>query len=123
MNTTRSTRTAPHITEEALQDAVVKCARLLGWRVHHAWLSLHSAAGYPDLTLVWPADGQPPAGRPARLLFLELKTARGRLSAEQEAWGAALAAVGGPVAWRVIRPRDWLDGTVERLLRGEEGTA
>ena len=112
---------ARHITEEELQDAVVKCARLLGWRVHFAWLSIHSAAGYPDLTLVWPADGAPPPGRRARILYLELKTERGRLTAEQEAWGAALRAIGGPVAYRVIRPAQWLDGSVERLLRGEEG--
>lgn len=55
-------------------------------------------------------------------------TAAGKLTPEQEAWGAALAAVaaacaqdqGGPVVYRVIRPAQWIDGSVERLLRGEE---
>jgi hypothetical protein len=46
-------------------------------------------------------------------LFLELKTARGRLSAAQKGWAAALAAAGQPVA--VLRPGDWRQ--IEELLR------
>lgn len=102
----------PRITERTLQDAVVECAQALGWRIYHPWLSLNSADGYPDLTLV--RGGR--AGAPARLLFAELKSASGKLSGAQSDWLAALRDVPG-VEVHVWTPAHWYDGTVEGVLR------
>ena len=49
-----------------------------------------------------------------RLLFVELKSATGRLTAEQTEWLQALGFVASVACWR---PAHWLDGTVERMLR------
>lgn len=64
-------------------------------------------AGFPDLVL---ARDDPPG-----LLFVELKTDRGVLSAGQAAWLAVLTAAGArAVVWR---PRQWAE--VQRVLGGE----
>lgn len=114
--------TRPVMTERQLQDAVLSCARLFGYRAYHPWRSDHSAAGWPDLALVRARAGEPP-----RLLFAELKSANGKLSGEQQAWLDDLGRVadyatmlGQPalVSVHVWRPADWLDGTVEKVLRG-----
>lgn len=79
-------------TERQFQQQVLGLARLLGWRSYHTWSSIHSAAGFPDLVLV----------RPPRLVFCELKSARGRLSPAQQDWLEALGACPGVEAfcWR-----------------------
>lgn len=62
-------------------------------------------AGFPDII---------GAGH-GRLLALEVKGAGGYPNADQRAW---LEAIDGAIAEaHVVRPRDWADGTVERLLR------
>ena len=92
------------MTERQLQDAIVSEAKLLGWKVYFTWRSDHSPAGFPDLFLVHPQTG--------RRLALELKTAKGKVSIEQEQWISALAVCGIPAM--VIRPcdrdavREWL---------------
>lgn len=89
----------PTELEKDFQARVVHLAQLKGYRlIYHTWNSERSAKGYPDLTLVRLARN----GRPARLVFLELKRAGGRATAEQLAWIAALAQVPGVdamVAW------------------------
>lgn len=98
-------------------------ALALGWRGYHTHRSQHSPAGWPDLALV----------RRGRLILAELKTERGKVTPEQAAWiddlervrddsrADALTArrandpVLGVYVWR---PRDYLDGTIERILRG-----
>jgi hypothetical protein len=92
------------MTERQLQDAIVSEAKLLGWKVHSVWNSQHSPAGWPDLFLLHPQTG--------RRLALELKSAKGKVSIEQEQWLSALAVCGIPAM--VIRPcdrdavREWL---------------
>ncbi|HLI51905.1 MAG TPA: VRR-NUC domain-containing protein [Thermomicrobiaceae bacterium] len=108
------------MTESQLQDAIAECARMLGYLVAHfrpartatGWRTAtqYDATGFPDLVLV--SDGQ------HRLLFVECKRERGRLSGEQAFWCTMLAAAGQE--FYVWRPADWLDGTVETVLRGEE---
>lgn len=83
------------ISEADFQAQVVEVAKLCGWRVYHPWLSVKSAKGYPDLTLV----------RGGRLIFVELKSERGYVSAEQHEWLDALTQAGQAVF--VWRPRDW----------------
>jgi hypothetical protein len=79
-----ATRAAGRITEKQFTGQVVQLARMLGWRVYHPWLSIHSAAGFPDLTMV----------RPPRLVFAELKGGKNTLSPHQERWRDALLAAG-----------------------------
>lgn len=107
-------KAAVAMSEADLQSAILDVARLRGWRCIHfrpartasgTWVTpLQGDRGWPDLTLC----------RPPRLLVLELKAATGRMEAGQAEWLAALAGCG--VEARVVRPADWLDGSVEALL-------
>jgi len=85
------------MTETQFQTAIIELARLLGYRVahfrpaktSHGWRTPVAAdgAGGPDLTLA----------KPGRLIFCELKAARGQLRDDQKAWLAVLAAAGAEV--------------------------
>jgi hypothetical protein len=74
-------------TEKQFQQQVLELAGLYGWRAYHTFDSRRSAAGFPDLVL----------GRPPRLIFAELKTATGRVSAAQQAWLDDLTAVANAI--------------------------
>lgn len=103
---------SPTVTEKQLQQAIVQCARMLGWRCYHTFDSRGSEPGFPDLVLLRPNSM---TGNP--LLFAELKTARGKLSSAQEGWLDALERAG---QWTFVwRPADWLNGSVEAILRGD----
>jgi hypothetical protein len=105
------------VTETELQDAVIGCARLLGWLVahfrpaltKHGWRTPVAAdgKGFPDLVLAHPLHG---------VLWRELKDAAGKVTVEQAIWLSRLEAAGADVA--VWRPADWLNGEIERQLRG-----
>ena len=92
--------------EADFQRAITDLAELCGWRwIHHrpartskGWrtpVEGSHAAGFPDLLL---------CGR-SRVLYVEVKSERGRLSPAQEEWIEALRAAGQDV--RVWRPSDW----------------
>lgn len=98
---------ATHITEKQFQQQVLQLTKLCGWRVYHTWLSIRSAAGFPDLVLV----------RGNRLIFAELKSDRGTLTAAQQEWIDALRGVPGVEVY-VWRPLDW-DEVVQILQREE----
>lgn len=114
------------MSERELQSAVIELARLLKYRVAHfrpamtragRWVTAVAGdgAGFPDLVI---------AGN-GRLIFAELKSGKGRLSREQAEWIAALEGVrvfDDSVEVHVWRPPDWLDGTIERVLKGEGST-
>lgn len=95
----------PKMTERHLQDAVIELAQYFGWRCYHTHDSRRSQAGFPDVTLV----------RDKRLIFAELKSAEGRMSAEQSEWAAALLLAGQE--WYEWRPIHWCNGTIEQILR------
>lgn len=87
------------MTESELRAKVVELAHALGWRVFSLPIAktrrpVKDASGYPDLTLA----------KSGTVLWLELKTDKGALSAGQEAWRRELPSV------YVIRPVDlaWL---------------
>lgn len=89
-------------TEAGFMATVTDYARLNGWLVYHTHDSRRSTAGFPDLVLV----------RAGVLIFAELKTAKGRVSFEQEEWLAALRETHSCVfLWR---PADWPE--IERAL-------
>jgi hypothetical protein len=94
------------MTEAELQNCVRDCATLFGWKYYHPWLSVKSAKGYPDCTLV----------RGNRLIFAELKSARGKVTEAQSEWLMALGAVPG-VECYVWTPFAWQSGYVEEVLR------
>jgi hypothetical protein len=99
------TEILPAMTERMLQDAVVELALTLKWRTYHTYDSRRSNPGWPDLILV----------RRNRIVAIELKSAKGRVSVEQLAWFGALEAAG--VECHVYRPSEWCDGTIEGVLR------
>lgn len=109
------------MSEAELQDAVIECARLLGWRCAHfrpaqtgkGWRTpMIGDTGFPDVVLA----------RDGRILFLELKAAGKKPRPEQTAWLEALACdcEGRPCPHPgvlVVQPEHWLSGEVEELLR------
>jgi hypothetical protein len=92
---------APAQTERQFQEAIIQYAELQGWLVYHTFDSRRSAAGFPDLVMVRDDD----------LVFAELKTEKGRVSAAQRRWLDALIYPAHACLWR---PSDW--PTIERIL-------
>lgn len=106
---------AKAMSEDQLLSCVVDMARKqYGWRVHHCrpamsrsgkWAThIQGDPGFVDLVLA----------KEGRVLFVELKSERGKVSPDQDAWLFDL-----DVQAMVLRPTDWLDGTIERILKGE----
>ena len=101
---------ALRMSESQLQGAVIRLATMRGWRCYHPravqdmkgrWQTpLQGSPGFPDLTLA----------RDGVVLFRELKSDTGRLSADQIVWLDAL-----PDA-EVWRPADWINGTIDKEL-------
>lgn len=89
-------RRSATITEKEWSQTVVEAARLLGWRVYRTWSSLHSPAGFPDLTLL----------KSPRLIFAELKTEKGKPTAAQLEWLQELGEV-SHVETYLWRPSDF----------------
>lgn len=100
--------------EAELLDSTVELAQLFGWRVahfrpamtKHGWRTPVAAdgAGFPDLLAV--RD---------RVLTVELKSAKGKLTPAQVTWLEWFAAAG--VECHVWRPEQWADGSIESVLR------
>lgn len=102
------------MTEAELLSVVLQTAALFGWRTAHFRPAMTShgwrtavqgdGKGFPDILLVR-----------ERLMGIELKSAKGRLTDDQSEWLLALDKAGVEV--HVFRPDDWTDGTIERTLR------
>src|SRR6185437_6320236 len=99
---------ASAMTEDRGRDSLdARIRRLcedLGLLRYHTHDSRRSPAGYPDLTIVGPRG----------VLFRELKTQRGKISAEQQRWLDALTAAGQNAA--VWRPASLLSGAIAAEL-------
>jgi hypothetical protein len=117
------TRPKSALSEAEFQQRVMDAARMAGWMCVHfrpaksqrgRWVTpMAGDKGFPDLVLA--KDG--------RVLLAELKTDKGKPTAEQQAW---LAAVGGH--GRLWRPENWpavlIDlGIAERPAPSAEGRA
>jgi hypothetical protein len=98
-------RLAASITEAQLQDWTYKLCKTLRIRFYHTKDSRGSAKGFPDLVLLGPSG----------LLFRELKTSKGRITAEQQEWLDDLTAIGHDAA--VWRPIDWVTGRIQAELK------
>jgi hypothetical protein len=106
MTAARSPRTsyAARMPERELQQLVADLCRLLGLPHFHVRHSRGMTAGWPDSVIIG-----------THVIYRELKAEHGQLSPEQRAIGDQLKAAGAD--WKVWRPRDWLNGTIERELR------
>jgi hypothetical protein len=102
------------VSEAQLQKAVIELAQLLGWRVAHfrpamtqsgRWVTAvqGDGKGFPDLVLA----------RAGVVLFVELKSAKGRLSPEQQEWLDVLPSA-DTFVWQ---PAHWESGAIEEVLR------
>ena len=94
----------PALSEKRWQAQVLELAALLGWKAFHPFDSRRSEPGWPDLALA----------RPPRLIFVELKSERGRLTwGRRREWLALLEACGCEVhLWRPSQLDD-----IARILR------
>ena len=97
------------MSERVLKNTIVTYARGYGWLVHHdlpsqrangSWATVTQGdSGFPDLVLVHP--GNTAARLQAQVIYAELKTQRGKLTAGQQGWLDALQAAGQTaVVWR-----------------------
>ena len=109
-------RLAASMSEDDLLRSCLDLAARLGvrtfhvrpGRTNHGWRTPVSGdgAGWPDLVLVGPGG----------VLYRELKSARGELRPDQQAWLDALRRAGqGAGVWR---PDGWAAGIVQDQIRG-----
>jgi hypothetical protein len=93
----------PPLSEADLQQRIIDYARLRAWHVMHTrpaktdkgWRTpITGDVGFPDLVLA----------RRGVVWFFEVKSTKGRATADQDGW---LYALGGPEHARVVRPSDW----------------
>lgn len=94
------------MSEAELFESVRAHLKAFHWMHFHTYDSRRSNPGFPDIIAV----------KPGRLLVIELKAERGRLTGEQELWLHELKLAGAePHVWH---PSDLSSGLIERVLRG-----
>lgn len=96
------------MTEKQLLDAVRDACGWSGVLCYHTFDSRRSERGFPDCVIVGSRG----------VLWRELKTERGRLTADQRTWLDRLTEAGGDVG--VWRPSDW-PGRILAELAGVGG--
>lgn len=94
------------LTEAEWHAQVVELAGTLGYLRYHTYRSKRSPAGFPDEVLV--RD---------RVIYLELKREKGKLSPEQRRWVTALLDAGAEIY--VVRPSDLDDLALVLAHRGD----
>lgn len=95
--------------EKDFQQRVINLAESMGFTlIYHTHDSRRSQPGFPDLVLVNP--------RTRRILFRELKSAKGRISPEQKQWGQGLKDAGAD--FEFWYPKDWASGKIMDQLKG-----
>jgi len=96
---------ALEMSEEQFRRKVRQIAKLYGWDMqYHTHNSRRSDAGWPDEGIAHTEH--------KRILFIELKTDKGRVTAAQKMWIDALQGIGMEAA--IWRPKD-IDLIVEVL--------
>ena len=96
------------MTEAALQQAVIDLARWCGYLAWHDNDSRRNRPCFPDLVLIHTGNG--------RLIFVELKSEKGRVRPDQDVWLQHLGKRHEVYVWR---PRHWTDGVIRRVLTAE----
>lgn len=64
------------LSEKELQSTVIEIMRWQAWRVYHTYDSRRSEPGFPDVVAV----------KGPRLLFVEFKTEKGKVTIDQKDW-------------------------------------
>jgi len=93
------------MTEKEFQLHVEQMAKIGGWQFYHTWNSIHSAPGFPDNVMA----------KPPRLVFMELKTELGKVTAAQQRWLDILASIPGVEVY-LFRPSEWEE--IKKVLLG-----
>lgn len=102
-------RAAEDWSERTFQEHVIDAARRCGFiLIYHTHDSRRSQPGFPDLVLVNP--------RTKRVLFRELKSAKGKISKEQQQWADGLRKAGADFDFWY--PKDWVSERIHNDLRG-----
>jgi hypothetical protein len=83
------------MTEKEWQQRITDTCDVLRLRWHHETDSRRSKKGFPDLVIVG-TNG---------VIFVELKSQRGRIKAEQQEWVDDINTAGGEA--HIWRPLDW----------------
>jgi len=91
------------ITEKQFESQVKDLAIMFNWFYYHTWRSIHSPAGFPDCVMI----------RDERVIVVELKSEKGKVSPQQEQWLNAFRATKMAEVY-VWRPSDF-DKIVEIL--------
>ena len=84
------------VSEKAFMDTILQAAEIYGWFAYHTYDSRRSTAGFPDLVLI----------KPPKVIFLEVKREKGRLTVAQAGVLAMLEDC-SEVQAAVVRPSDW----------------
>lgn len=92
------------LTEKQWQSCIMSALRAHGFLAYHTYDSRRSQPGFPDIIAL----------RGWRILAIELKAEKGRLTPAQREWLAAFEATDHAEAY-CWRPSDW--DTIERVLR------
>ena len=92
------------IKEQHLQQAVIDLAELNGWLWFHDFDSRKNQPGFPDLVLV----------RPPHVIWVELKSERGRPTKQQKEWLKQLNQCGQECY--IWRPSHYVSGIIEARL-------
>lgn len=107
------------MSEAQLQDVIIQAAHQFGYRVAHFRPALVKVGGQLVYRTPVSADGKGffdlILSKPGRLIAVECKSEKGKLSPEQIEW---LEAVKGACECYVFRPSDWLDNTIINELSG-----
>lgn len=100
-----------YISEKEFLGSVKQEAWIRGWELqYHTWNSKYSDEGFPDLVLVRVSPAPP------RVIYVEVKSEKGGLSAEQWEWLKSLQEAGQEAyLWRPSDERE-----VSRVLGGPE---
>lgn len=101
------------VLEKDVQKAAIAFAHLHGWHCYHVYDSRMASTkyvdkGFPDWMLA--KDG--------RVLAIEFKTERGKLSLAQVEWIYQLSAE-QRIECYIFRPHDWSSGHIEAVLLGQ----
>ena len=64
------------ISEKELQTAILEALGYMGWRVFHVYDSRRSNPGFPDVLAI----------KGSRIVFVELKSEKGKIRPEQVEW-------------------------------------
>jgi len=93
------------VTERDLREQVRDLCNIYHWRFYFTWNSLHSPKGFPDVVLM--------CRERDRVVYVELKAEKGKVTDSQREWLDELTACGQEVyLWR---PGDFEE--IARVLR------